>query len=190
MSQDVWSTSWSRRRLLARGTAGLGLLALAGCGFRPLYAPGGASSGEEASVAQELAAVRVGLIPERFGQLLRRSLQQRLSIGTGGDIPAGRYELQVSPVLQTEGVGIGRDGTATRVRYIATANWALVQTGTPPQQLMQGAERAIEAFNIPINQFFAADASRDAAEGRLTEVLAEGIVQRVALEFRRRHGLA
>lgn len=76
MSRAVSSTSWSRRGLLVGATAGLGL---GGCGFRPLYgpiaAPDGGAGGED--IRTELAAIRVGLIPERFGQLLRRDLQRR-----------------------------------------------------------------------------------------------------------------
>src|SRR4051794_24538649 len=61
-----------------RGLLGLGLLGLSGCGFRPLYGPVTAADGTESALTDELAAVRVGPIYERTGQLLRRNLQRRL----------------------------------------------------------------------------------------------------------------
>jgi LPS-assembly lipoprotein len=116
---------------------------------------------------------------------MRRALTQRLGTGIGGPT-AARYELRVAPGIQSEAVGIQRDGTATRVRYIATANWLLVRLGPPPEGIASGTERTIEAFNIPPNQYFASDSSREAAEQRLAEVLSQEVVQRVAVEFRRR----
>lgn len=170
------SESFSRRRLLG----GLGLLALGGCGFRPLY--GGGAGGE---MRAELSRIRVTVIQERFGQLLRRALYQRMGQSVSGpDQPL--YELRLSPNLQAEGVGIQRDGTATRVRYIGTANWLLARIGPPPETLASGIERSIEAYNIPPNQFFAADSSREVAEQRLAELLAELVVTRIAVDFRRR----
>jgi hypothetical protein len=57
----------------------------------------------------------------------------------------------------------------------------------PPRQIAASSlpSRAIDAFNIPDLQFFAADSARDAMEGRLVEQLAEEIFRRVAMELRR-----
>ncbi|MDO9499799.1 LPS assembly lipoprotein LptE [Falsiroseomonas sp.] len=170
------SESLTRRGLLG----GLGLLALGGCGFRPLY--GGGESGE---VRAELSQIRVALIPERFGQLLRRALTQRMGQSIGGPSQA-LYELRVAAAQQVEGVGIQRDGTPTRVRYIGTANWLLARIGPPRETLATGTERAPEAYNIPPNQFFASDSSREFAERRLAQTLAELVVTRIAVDFRRR----
>ncbi|MDP3415002.1 LPS assembly lipoprotein LptE [Falsiroseomonas sp.] len=170
------SESLSRRGLFG----GLGLLALGGCGFRPLYGSSGT-----ADVRAELSQIRVAIIQERFGQLLRRALTQRMGQSIGGPSQA-LYELQVAAAQQAEGVGIQRDGTPTRVRYIGTANWLLARIGPPRETLATGTERAIEAYNIPPNQFFAADSSREAAEHRLAETLAELVVTRIVVDFRRR----
>ncbi|MGG5810779.1 LPS assembly lipoprotein LptE [Falsiroseomonas sp. CW058] len=173
----------SGRRAWLRGAAGMVALGAGGCGFRPLHGEGGVAGAESPAVAQELAATRVSLIPERFGQLLRRGLQQRLGTGVGGPQVA-RWELRVGPSIQTEGLGVQRDGAVSRVRYVATANWWLVRLSTPPETVANGFERAIEAFNVPPNQFFASDSSRDAAERRLAEMLAEEVATRVAIRFR------
>lgn len=189
MFRAEWSTSLSenlrRRGLLGSGLLAAALPALSGCGFRPLYARGGLAAGEP-DVRDELRAVRVGLIGERLGQLVRRALYQRMGQGIGGPAAgASVYELRVVPVLAGEALGFQRDGTATRVRYTGIANWALVRLGPPVETLASGVERSLDAYNIPTNQFFASESSRDAAEARLAEVLAEAVVTRVAVFFRR-----
>ena len=67
--------SWSRiivnrRRLLALCLgAGVLINVLGACGYRPLYA-----SGARGGVASDLAAVKIGLIPNRAGRQLRWTL--------------------------------------------------------------------------------------------------------------------
>lgn len=170
----------SRRALLG------GLLpGLSGCGFRPLYAPVSAEDGGTADIRDELAAVRVGNVPERSGQLLRRELQRRFE-GVRLGVPA-RYALQVALAYGVEPLGYRRDGTITRLRYTATGSWSLATLGVPPRQIATSAipARTIDAFNIPDLQFFAADSARDAMEARLVERLSEEIFRRVAMELRR-----
>ncbi|MCQ4162196.1 LPS assembly lipoprotein LptE [Roseomonas sp. GC11] len=191
MSQAASSTSSSEagrggagpsRRALLGGV--LAALPLAGCGFRPVYAPAEAGSGAagEPGVRETLAATEVALIPERLGQLLRRSLQQRL--GAAGRAATPLYELRTSLQLGTEPEGYRRDGTASRVRYTVTATWQLVTRGTAPSVRLEGTERATDSYNVPDNQFFAADFSRDATLQRLMDQLAEGIVLRLSARLR------
>lgn len=170
-----------RRALLAVG----GLLGLAGCGFRPLYAPVTTQDGGASDIRDELAAVRVGNIPERSGQLLRRELQRRLE-GSRPGTPA-RYGLQVSVIFAVEPLGYRRDGTITRLRFIANGTWTLATLAVPPRQIAASSIplRQLDAFNVPDLQFFAADSARDAMEARLAEQLSEDIFRRVALELRR-----
>jgi LPS-assembly lipoprotein len=180
MSRDVSSISWSRRASLA------GLLGLAGCGFRPLYAPVTAADGSESDIRAELGAVRIGPTSERQGQLLRRSLQRKFEDGAPGT-PA-RYLLQVSVISGIEILGYRRDGAITRVRYTANANYNLATLSVPPQTLAASAipYRTLDSFNIPDLQFFAADSARDAMEARVSEDISEEIFRRVAMELRRR----
>lgn len=153
----------------------LGLLLLGGCGFRPLH---GERSGGR-SVAAGLETVRVGVIPERGGQLMRRRLEERL--GSGG--ATGRYDLRVGLSYGIDLQGFERDGTPSRARITATANWFLFEAGAQQRLVARGTERAFDAYNVPENQFFAADASRQAAEQRLIDQLAEDIVRRLAIRF-------
>ncbi|WP_165838797.1 LPS assembly lipoprotein LptE [Roseicella frigidaeris] len=176
------SEAATRRRLL--GAAGL--LGLSACGFRPLYAPDTAADGGNADIVTELAAVRVGPIHERTGQLLRRNLQRRLEDAAPGT-PA-RYQLNVSYTPGVEVLGYRRDGTITRVRYTFTGTWDLATLSVPPVPVARSdiPYRAIDSFNIPDLQFFSADSARDAMEGRAMEEMAEEITRQVALALRRR----
>ncbi len=157
--------------LLALGTAG--------CGFRPMYGETGVAS--DPGTLAELRATRVGFIPERFGQLMRRALAQNLAQGGTPESPA-RYELMVSPGLTAEAIGIQRDGVATRLRYIATANWSL-QRLPGNAVVANGFERSMDAINLDPNQAFAVDASREAAERRLARQLADDVVTRLAMRL-------
>jgi LPS-assembly lipoprotein len=56
--------------------------------------------------------------------------------------------------------------------------------GAPPQEIARGTERASDAYDIPENQFFAADVARDTMERQLIEQLAQQILERLALHFR------
>jgi LPS-assembly lipoprotein len=172
----------SRRRLL--GLAGL--LGLSGCGFRPLYAPVTEADGTGSDLRDELAAVRVGNIGERSGQLLRRDLQRRFEGAAPGT--AARYNLAIGLSFGAEPLGYRRDGTVTRLRYIVSGNWVLTTLAVPPQRVAASVipTRFIDSFNIPDLQFFAADSARDAMEGRLLERLSEEIYREVAIELRRR----
>jgi LPS-assembly lipoprotein len=160
----------SRRAFLV-----LPALALAGCGFRPMYGRGPTGT----AVAQGLETVRVGVIPERNGQLMRRRLEERM--GSGGALP--RYDLRVGLGYGIDQQGFRRDGTPSRVRVTATANWFLYDANQPPRLVARGTERAFDAYNIPENQFFAAEASRQATERRLIDQLAEDIVRRLSVRF-------
>ncbi len=179
----------SRRRGLLLSSLGLASVGLAGCGFRPVYAPGGersaaADPAAEPGLRDQLASVRVGPIGERSGQMLRRSLQRQLEGLRPGT--TARYDLAASITFQAEPLGYRRDGTATRVRYPAIGTWILATAAVPPVVVDRGTVRTIDAFNIPDLQFFAADASRDEMERRLVGELGDRIALAVAVSLRRR----
>nr|WP_282572095.1 LPS assembly lipoprotein LptE [Roseomonas acroporae] len=151
-----------------------------------MYAGGGEAGSPQRSgpITAELAKVRVGPIPERSGQLLKRSLENHLT-PTGAD-GLGSYELNVSTAFNVEPQGFRRDGTPSRLRYTATATWSLFDNAAPPNRLAGGMVRSLDAFNLPDQQYFAADMSREAMERRLMESLSEQIVERVAVALERR----
>ena len=194
MSRAVSSTSSSdgrrrdavlpaRRGLLAGAAA---LLALSGCGFRPLYGPiASADGGPDEDIRKELAAVRIGVIPERFGQLLRRDLQRRFEGSAPGT--QGRYLLTVNVGMSADILGYRRDGAISRVRFTASGDWNLATQSVPPQIIGRNPlpYRSIDAFNVPDLQFFADDTSREAMERRFVEVISDEVFRHVAMTLRR-----
>ncbi|WPB86250.1 LPS assembly lipoprotein LptE [Sediminicoccus rosea] len=179
----------SRRALLAAPLLAP-LMALGACGFRPLYGPNGeggtgaAVAANEPNLAEALASVRVGLIPERNGQLMRRALQRQLEGSRPG--VQSRYDLEVTLVYATEVLGYQTDGLATRVRVVASANWVLATQSVPREVVDRGSARTVDAYNLPNLQFFASDASREDMERRLVAELSQRVTVGVAVALRRR----
>lgn len=178
MFRDGWSILSSRRALIALAAP----LLAAGCGFRPMYARRG--NEEDARVAESLAAVTVGLITERQGQLMRRRLEEGLAPKSRVGVRS-QYDLRVGLCYGYEIQGFRRDGFPSRVRFTATANWFLFDVAAPPREIARGTERAFDAYDIPENQFFAADVARETMERQLIEELAQHILERLAMHFRR-----
>lgn len=167
---------------LGRRAALLGAGAtLAGCGFRPLYAP---SSGRAGPAAAQLAAIYVPVFAERAGQLLRQALQQRFEgAGTG---TTKRYELIAAIDINAEAVGIQRDSSSSRVRLIGSAPWVLRLLSLERPVLAQGTSRFLDGYNIINQQYFAAEISGETAILRVTEALADQITTQLGAYFLRK----
>ena len=164
------------RRCLALGS----LAVLGGCGFRPLYAPTAAGL---AGASSELATVYVPVMTDRSGQLLRQALQQRLD-GAGSGV-AKKYELVALLTVGTEGIGIQQDNSASRVRLVGSAPWAL-RALTPERTVVtQGGSRVLDGFNIANQQYFAAELDNEVAVRRIAASLADQIVVQLAAYFQR-----
>ena len=177
-STSCWGVSsvLSRRSLSTLAAASVA----SGCGFRPLYMP--ADSGKTGVAARELAAITVDLLPERSGQMLRQSLQDRLERGANG-VPR-RYTLLATFGVGGEGIGVLADNSVTRVRLIGNSNWYLRSVDTAHTLVTTGSARAVESFNVLNQQYFYADLSNDVAQRRLAEALADQIAVQLASWFR------
>lgn len=155
--------------------AGL-VLALAGCGFHPLYAPGAPNSAA-------LGTVYVDIIGNRNGQLLRQALQARLE-GAGTDA-AKKYTLSVLLLQSGEALGYQQNNFSSRERDIATGIWSLHAIGAPyGPAVTQGTARAVDGHDVLDAQFFYGDIQGDAATRRLTEAVADQITQALATFFK------
>ncbi|HUN44498.1 MAG TPA: LPS assembly lipoprotein LptE [Acetobacteraceae bacterium] len=173
-----------KRALPHRWAMALGSAALvAGCGFQPVYMP--TASGKPGPAERNLAAIHVNLIPDRPGQELRQDLQERFGSDSGG---SSRYNLAVSFSVSGEGIGILPDTIATRIRLIANATWTL--TTPDGAHITNGAARALDAFNVLDQQYFAADMDNDALQQRLASVIADQITMQLAAYFRRQDAVA
>lgn len=164
-----------------------GLLALAGCGFSPMYKTTGTHIGADgkptvSNVLAELKQVYVPIIPERYGQQLRQFLQQDLG-GAGPENPT-RYALQIKSYIMNEAVDIHADNTSGRTRTTAFAHWQLFTLGDSPQLLAGGDASVVDGVNNTYEQYFALTLNLETVRGRVAKNLAEQVTQQVAVWFR------
>ena len=105
-------------RIRIIGTALVLLSLLTACGFQPLY---GSKSGTVLATESPLNRVRIALIEDREGQILRNLLIDRFQ-------PDGsnRYALVTRLNIVEEDLGVAEDSTTTRSRVIVSANFRLV----------------------------------------------------------------
>ena len=155
-------------------------VALTGCGWHPVYGPVGAAGG---AAGTGLAAIDVGLIPERSGQLLREALKARFE--RQGVSVARQYDLAISYQISSDGVAIQRDNSTSRVRILARASWSLTAQDPKRTQLATGISRQVDGYNVFVNQYFAADLESEAVIRRLSDAVADDITQQLAVWFDR-----
>ena len=161
--------SWSRRALL------LSPLALAACGFHPLYS-------EESLAADEpaLASVQVQRIQDRFGQELGWSLREALN--PRGLSVTPRYSLTMTLQQTRVDLGIQRDATSTRGRIDVYATIILTDLKAG-KQIYNGRVQSTSAFNI-LQDAYAAQVAEDDARTRTVRDLTTEIRTRLALVLR------
>ena len=171
-----------RRQALAR-FGGVGLaVGLGGCGFHPLYRS--TASGAPGSARRELDGIFVEVVSDRPGQLLRQALQLRFQGSTGGG--ASVYTLHVDYSIAGEGIGIQADNSATRIRFIARAQYILRTQAPPAVVVTSGSARSVDSENIIENQLFAADLETEAAQRRLADAVADQVTTQLSAFFRKR----
>ena len=156
-----------REALFALGCAAL---LTSGCTLRPLYADG--ARGE---VATALRSVTVAPIPGRAGYLIRGALVDRL--GEGGATPRLRLEVELDDRIT--GFGIRLDDAVTRERRTLRARYRLVdaRVGTVLLDATAGSDAGVDV----VGSEYATVAAEQTALERLSQVVAEQIVSRVAL---------
>jgi LPS-assembly lipoprotein len=150
----------------------ISLFLLTACGFQPLYETGGSS----AVMQEQLAAVQVGPIADRLGQVMRNQLISRMNAAGNPD-----YTLDVSLAQSSETFGIRPDTAATQeqLTLIATMRLISLETGEP---VLQDSLRARTSFDVVLSDYATVTQREDAAN-RLALELAERIHRRLALHF-------
>ena len=173
-----WDRGITRRKIVAAGLGGLGLLALGGCNFTPLYAARTA----DGDVAQSLQLVAVEPIKSRVGQELRNKLIFQFT--RGGEAPPPVYRLTVSLKTHTSKLAVepqaGR-GESAFVR--ADATYVLKRIDTD-KQILQAKSVANSSFDQTEQRFANYRAELD-AQNRAMAVLSEMIRTRVAAALAR-----
>lgn len=96
-------------------------LTLSACGFQPLYSP-------SLQTTQDMADVKIAIISDRDGQVLRNHLLDLLNpYGPSGK---PRYTLSTKLTTAVREVGVRRDATTSRKELVATATIQLLENKT------------------------------------------------------------
>lgn len=159
---------------MRRLAASLALVALpmllSGCGLRPIYA-GGASG----TAAQALAGVQVEPIEGREGWLMQNALKDRLqAVGQG----TPRYSLRVRLDDRIEGLGVRADDSVTRERRTLRARFQLVDM-TDNSTIVDETTSWDAGIDVASSEYATVAAENSALE-RLTQIVADRILSRVA----------
>jgi LPS-assembly lipoprotein len=155
---------------VTRAFALLLVLALSGCGLRPVY-----GGGESSSVAQGLRTIEVGKIPGQVGWLTRNALVDRLGGEANG---TGAYRLEVELDDNITGFGIRGDSATTRERRTLRARYRLVDlaNGEVVLDATAGSDAGIDV----VSSEYATVAAEQSAVEWLVVVVADQIVARLA----------
>jgi LPS-assembly lipoprotein len=137
-------------------------LALAGCGFTPLYAA--------PDVVSNLARIDVAAPQGRAGFLLRQHLDDAFARGQSG--PAA-YKMALSLSEARYPRGIRTDNVATRYEYVLTADYTL--TNAPSGTVAKKGHVRVELTYDSADQPYASIAAQQDAEDRATEEAARRI---------------
>lgn len=172
--------SWSRtsRPWPAATRRGFLLLlasSLAGCGFRPLYAPRAPQDWDP-----DLAAIAVSPIANRPGQILELALRQNLN--PGGVSVAPRWRLNTTLTIGRADLGIQRNATATSSEITVTASYSVFDAKTGAG-IYSSTSRAVGDFN-QLNDAYATQVGADDAQDRALHEIADDMMVRMALFVR------
>jgi LPS-assembly lipoprotein len=163
---------WRSSALLASLLAGLAALALAGCGFQPLY--GGTTAGG-ARLSEVMAGIEITPIPGRVGQRLRNEL---IFANTGGGNPGQtRYRLDIVIKERVTDQLVQITGDATGQVYQLDATFKLFDTSG--EVILQGKAVSRAPYNR-FQEIFANVRARYDAENRAARTVSESIKVQVA----------
>lgn len=146
-------------------------LTLPACGLHPLY-----SGGSDGAVATMLTRVEVAPIEGKSGWLMGNALRDKLAAPQGS---APLYRLEVKLDDKIIGLGVRTDDSVSRERRTLRARYQLVELahGTVVLDAAAGSDAGIDA----VSSEYATIAAENTALERLSEIVAEQIVSRVAL---------
>ena len=140
----------------------LGLTALAGCGFEPVYAPGAA--GRDLRGGIDIAEP-----VDEAGFALVRRLEERLGRADGADLV-----LNADIRIGEDPVGYLPHGTNSRYNVIGEVDWRLVNAADGEIRL-SGSERSFSSYSATSTTVATIFAQRD-AQSRLMIGIADRIV--------------
>lgn len=152
-------SSFSRRTVLVFP------LAIAACGFEPVYAPGGSADHLRGKVL-----VQDPQLPDDY--LLVQNLEQHL-----GRPVAAIYDLKVTITLGTQGQAVTASGATTRYSLVGIADYVLLRIGTD-EVVTKGSVENFAGYSATGSTVETLAAERDAHK-RLMAVLAKQITNQL-----------
>lgn len=152
----------------------LSFLALAGCGFRPIYG----SFEDRQQVAGALNNVAIANIADREGQMLRNHLIDRMYHNGRPQNPSATLEIRLSS--SEISMGIQKDATTARQEYNLSANYVLKDNNG--KELTKGIARSIVSYN-KLDAQYGTLASKQNASDRAVKEVGEQIINRISLYF-------
>ncbi len=155
-------SSYSRRFVL------LSLAALAGCGFRPAYGPGGAATRLQNTIL-------VDEPDSRAGYLMTRHFEMRLGRGS-----PPRFGLSHAILIREEPIAISANNVITRYNLLGQITYALRDLGTG-QVLTSGKADSFTSYSASGTTVATQAAKRD-AEARLMVILTDQIITRLTAD--------
>jgi LPS-assembly lipoprotein len=138
------------------------------------------AGGSTGLVAASLSTVQVAAIPERAGWLVRNALVDRL----GGEPRSAAYRLDVELDDDLTGFGIRGDSSVSRERRTLRARYRLIELSTG--QVVLDATAGSDAGIDVVSSEYATVAAEQTAQERLSQVVADQMVARLALFMRNR----
>lgn len=158
---------------------------LTGCGFEPLYVEK-KTSGEwyydnefDTSILEEMASVKVELIQDRIGQLIRNDLLDKLS--PKGQPKHPKYYLKVTDIKKQEiDQALRNDITATRKKVIYTITYTL--RDAEHKTLINGNSVAYVGYDI-LRDPYSTTFAQKKIEKNAAKILANDISLRLGAYF-------
>ena len=163
-------------RLLPLAALASAVSLLGGCGLQPLY-----SGGSAGPVARNIGQVEIDPIQGKAGWLVANALKDRLGAVSSGGAP---YRLVVRLDDQIRGLGVRRDNSVTRERRTLRARYQLIDAsaGTVVLDQTAGSDVGVDV----VQSDYAVVAAENTALERLSVIVADQIVARLALYAKRR----
>ncbi len=156
-------SSFDRRRLIVCAAALV--VGMAGCGFEPVYGPGGTGAALYGRIVFEAP-------PDEPGYLLIRDLEERL-----GRAAAADFHLLVEPSIEKDGQAVTASGEITRISLLGTADFTLRRVSSG-EILASGDVQSFTGYSATGSTVETLAAESD-ARVRLMTILADQISTRL-----------
>ena len=147
-------------------------VALAGCGFTPLYGGG--------KVAPQLSSIYVEPIAERNGYELRTRLIELLN--SDGVLAGKRYRLKITMSESSQGIALQNDATITRYNNRLEAKYVLSDAGGT--LVTQGTQSELSSYNVVQSPYATLAGEQDSGK-RAAQDMAERIRLELGVWFRK-----